>query len=258
MSEHSGSGDIERTIGLLWGAGPGPGRGPRRSLSVPEIVAAAVAIADESGLEAVSIRAVAARVGVAAMSLYRYIPSKAELIDLMLDHISRPNPERLPADWRPAMEVLAREMWDLHTTHRWLPSVDRSRPVLGPNAVSALDRAMGALAPSELTDPEKIALTVTVESFVSSLARTANAIAAAAEQTGMSHEAFWQLQEPALITAMETGRYPHVANLAEDSFAAPIEDTFEFGLAAILDGVQALLDRRREHRKSTGRNRAHS
>lgn len=242
--ERSGGGDIERTLQLLWHPETASGRGPQRSLSVAAIVDAAVAIADEHGLAAVSIRAVAAELGVGAMTLYRYIPSKAELLDLMLDRVNRPVLEELPAGWRAALEAIGREMWRLLTAHRWLPFVDQARPVLGPNAVRALDQVMGALAETGLTDQEKVSLTVAIESFATTLARTTNAVAAAHERTGITHEQFWQSQERVLGAAMETGRYPHMARLGEDAFAGSSDDTFEFGLRCILDGVQALLDAR--------------
>lgn len=242
--ERSGSGDIERTLQLLWNPESASGRGPRRSLSVAAIVDKAVEIADERGLDAVSIRSVAGELGVGAMTLYRYVPSKAELLDLMLDRVNRPAFDELPAGWRPAMEAMGHELWRLYTTHRWLPLVDEARPVLGPNAVQALELVMGALHGSELTDREKMSLTVTIGSFVATLARTANAIVAAQERTGVTHEEFWASQGAALAAAMQSGRYPHMADLSEDAFAATNHEMFEFGLHTILDGVQSLLDAR--------------
>jgi AcrR family transcriptional regulator len=178
------------------------------------------------------------------MTLYRYIPSKAELLDLMLDRVNQPAYDELPAGWRPAMEAMGRELWRLCTVHRWLPLVDQARPVLGPNAVRALDLVMGALHGCGLTDREKIALAVTIESFVTTLARTANAVATAQARTGVSHDEFWQSQETALVAAMESGRYPHMAGLSDDVFEGSSEEHLEFGLTAILDGVQVRLDAR--------------
>ena len=196
--ERSGSGNIESTLRLLWNPEPSSGRGPKRISSVAAIVDQAVELADERGLEAVSIRSVAKELGVGTMTLYRYIPNKAELLDLMLDRVNQPDFDELPTGWRPAMEVIGRDVWRLYTTHRWLPQVDQARPVLGPNAVRALDLVMGALKGSLLTDQEKVSLMVTIDSFVSALARTANAIATAEERTGVTHEEFWRTQESAL------------------------------------------------------------
>jgi hypothetical protein len=83
--EYSGSGDPGRTMALLWGTQKRPGRGPKPGLSVERIVRAAIEVADAEGLAALSMRRLADRLGVSTMSLYTYVPSKAELIDVMLD-----------------------------------------------------------------------------------------------------------------------------------------------------------------------------
>ena len=237
--ERSGSGDIERTLQLLWRPDEAADRGPRRSLSVTAIVDAAVAMADRDGLGAVSMRALATELGVGAMTLYRYVPSKAELLDLMLDRVDRHGVDDLPADWRTAMEIITHEMWHRHRTHPWLPLVDRSRPVLGPNAVRSLDRAVGALSTTGLTSRAQIAVIVTIESFVVALARSTNALAARVARTGVTDAAFWSSQEETLIAAMQSGAFPHMAALDEHAFDASHADILEFGLRTILDGIEA-------------------
>jgi hypothetical protein len=162
---------------------------------------------------------------------------------MMLDRVSRPAFDELPPGWRPAMETVGRELWRLYTTHRWLPLVDQARPVLGPNALHSLNLVMGALQGSGLSDREKVSLMVAIESLVSTLARTANT-ATPEESTGVTSEQFWQSQETALVSAMQTGRYPHMAGLSEDAFAGSYEEHLEFSLRCILDGVQCLLDAR--------------
>ncbi|MFF5262759.1 TetR/AcrR family transcriptional regulator [Actinomadura viridis] len=84
-TEHSGAGDPGRTLQLLWGVQGRPRRGPRPRLTVEEIVRTATDLADTEGLDALSIRRIAERLGVAPMSIYTYVPGKSELIDLMLD-----------------------------------------------------------------------------------------------------------------------------------------------------------------------------
>ena len=87
-AEFPGGGDPRRSIPLLWGAAGAGRRGPKPSRSVDEVVHAAIALADAEGLAALSIRRVAEALGLSAMSLYTYVPSKAELIDLMLDRVA--------------------------------------------------------------------------------------------------------------------------------------------------------------------------
>src|SRR4051794_5684360 len=79
-TEFSGTGDPRRTIELMWGAPGSPRRGPKPKITAEMIVQAAVAVADAEGLAALSMRRVADELDVAAMSLYTYVPGKAELL----------------------------------------------------------------------------------------------------------------------------------------------------------------------------------
>ena len=100
--EYSGGGDPERSIELLWGLREPPGRGPKPRLTVAKITRSAIELADTEGLTALSMRRVAERLGVSTMSLYTYVPGKAELIDLMLDTVygETARPDDPPASWR--------------------------------------------------------------------------------------------------------------------------------------------------------------
>src|SRR5687768_8875421 len=86
--EFTGS-DAARSMALLWRTPETSAvrRGPRPSLDVGRIVAAAVRLADTEGLPAVSMRRVAGELGVPAMTLYSHLPGKGELVDLMLDAV---------------------------------------------------------------------------------------------------------------------------------------------------------------------------
>ena len=86
-SARSGSGDLSRSLELLWGTREPATRGPKAELSLERIVDAAVALADREGLGALSMRRVATELGVGTMSLYRHVPGKGELLDLMLDRV---------------------------------------------------------------------------------------------------------------------------------------------------------------------------
>src|SRR4051794_26350466 len=119
-TESSGSGDITRTLDLLWNTGRRPSRGPKPGLTLDRVVEAAVEVADRDGLGALSMRRIAAELGTGTMSLYRYVPGKAELLDLMLDRVQRPSED--PADfgdggWRPALEALAHATLALYRRH---------------------------------------------------------------------------------------------------------------------------------------------
>ncbi|UNO40398.1 TetR/AcrR family transcriptional regulator [Streptomyces sp. MST-110588] len=249
-TEHSGDGDISRSLELLWGLGERPSRGPKPALSLDRIVDAAVAVADAEGLGALSMRRVAAELGVGTMSLYRYVPGKAELLDLMLDKIVEFDPDAHPDPsdgWRTVLESVARGGRRLHQLHPWLLQVDQARPLLGPNTLTGLEFALTGLAGTGLTDREKFQVLVAVDAFVTGHARTRLNSAQAEKRTGISDEDFWKAQEPVMIKAMETGRYPHLAALAEDTFAfgdKEDDEIFELGLKGLLDGLSAFIERR--------------
>jgi AcrR family transcriptional regulator len=244
MPEHSGAGDISRSLALMWEYDAKPGRGPKPSLSLDQIVDRAIEIADAEGLDAVSMRRVATDLGVGTMSLYRYLPGKEELLDLMLERVSAPDPEELPADWFEAMEALGRGLWRLYTRHPWLPFVDQTRPLLGPNALRGMELILGSLQDVPLTDQQKILMVSTVDVFVSGAARAHSSGILAESRTGVTNEEFWQAQEPILTKAMSGGAYPLLTSLDEDAWAADGVQSFEFGLAVVLEGLRRLVEGR--------------
>ncbi len=91
MVEYPASGDARRSMELLWGQRAAGSRGPKQRLSVERITTAAVGLADVDGVDKVSMRRVADSLGSSAMSLYTYVPGKAELLDLMVDSVLAPD-----------------------------------------------------------------------------------------------------------------------------------------------------------------------
>ncbi|MCS0635942.1 TetR/AcrR family transcriptional regulator [Streptomyces sp. LP05-1] len=250
--DKGGGGDITRSLELLWGTAERPTRGPKRGLTLERIVTAAVEVADAEGLEAVSMRRLSAELGVGTMSLYRYVPGKAELLDLMLDHLQTPPPDApRPADgdWRAAVELMARAELALLRRHPWLLKVNEARTVLGPGTLRSFEASLRGLRGMGLSDPETISVVISVHAFVSGIARLEADTAAAVRESGMAIDQFWKRQEPFLVQAMESGEFPTMAGLSEDSFSYEF-DHFEFGLAALLRGVEAQVAAR--DRQSTG------
>ncbi|KUM72377.1 TetR/AcrR family transcriptional regulator [Streptomyces curacoi] len=247
-TETSGSGDIVRTLELLWETGRRPSRGPKPALSLDQIVEAAVRIADTDGLESVSMRRVAAELGTGTMSLYRYVPGKAELLDLMLDRVQRPSEN--PADlgdgsWRSALEAMARATLALYRRHPWLLQVNQSRPILGPSALDGMEKVLARIKPMGLPDRELVSAVVMIDGYVVGAARTQLYQREAERRTGLTDTEFWQAQAPMLEKIMTSGRYPVLACLDENTWN-PDFDHFEFGLQRILDGLEVFVTVRRE------------
>ncbi|CAL9309978.1 TetR/AcrR family transcriptional regulator [Streptomyces olindensis] len=247
-TETSGSGDIARTLELLWDTGRRPSRGPKPTLTLDRIVEAAIQVADAEGLEGLSMRRVAAELGTGTMSLYRYVPGKGELLDLMLDRVQRTSED--PADfgdggWRTALETLARETLALYRRHPWLLQVNQSRQILGPGALDGMEKILTRIRPMGLSDPELLSAVIMIDGYVVGAARSHLYQREAERRTGLTDAEFWQAQVPVLEKVMASGRYPVMASLSEDTFG-PDFDHFEFGLQRILDGLEVLVARRRD------------
>src|SRR5579863_8827228 len=115
-------------------------RGPRPRHSRLEVVQAAVAVADADGLEAVTLRAVASRLGTGVMSLYSYVPDKQTLVYDMVEHVSGeldlPEPS---GDWRADIHLLAQRQRALLHRHPWLIEATSHLQPLGPAIVATLE-----------------------------------------------------------------------------------------------------------------------
>ncbi|MFF9217927.1 TetR/AcrR family transcriptional regulator [Streptomyces viridosporus] len=245
-TESSGSGDIARTLDLLWDTGRRPSRGPKPGLTLERVVEAAIEVADRDGLGAVSMRRIAAELGTGTMSLYRYVPGKGELLDLMLDRVQRPSGD--PADlgdggWRAALEALGHATLALYRRHPWLLEVNQSRPILGPSALDGMEKVLARIKPMGLSDPELVSVIILIDGYVVGAARTQLYEQEAERSSGLTDAQFWEAQRPALEKAMTSGRYPVLAGLSEDTFG-PDFDHFAFGLQRILDGLEVLVARR--------------
>lgn len=248
-SEHTGSGDVTRSLELLWDTRERPTRGPRPALELRSIVEAAVALADSNGLAALSMRNVAAELGVGTMTLYRYVPGKAELLDLMVDHVNGPltDLEKYRREgWRSALESIASNSWKMYVSHSWLLQVNQSRPLLGPNALAGFNFTLEVLQGLGLSDREKVSMLVAVDGFITGLARQHILHLQAAQHSGVTDKEFWERQEPFLDRALETGAYPLVRDLPDDTFNMKDEEIMGFGLRGLLDGFELLIDSRRE------------
>ncbi|MFI6480114.1 TetR/AcrR family transcriptional regulator [Nonomuraea sp. NPDC050663] len=247
-TEYSGKGDPARSLALLWRTSEKPSRKGKPELNVDRIVRAAIAIADEESLQALSMRRVAEKLGVGTMSLYTYVPGKPELLDVMLDTVygETDRPEDVPGDWRDRLRHIARENWALYLRHPWLLQVASNRPVLGPNVTAKYEYELRAIDGIGLTDIEMDSVLTLVTDFVHGSARGAVDVARAEQATGLSDEQWWAAHAPFLARIADTTRYPVAARVGQAAGEAhqaayDPDHAFEFGLERILDGVAALV-----------------
>jgi AcrR family transcriptional regulator len=244
-SESTAPTRLSRSTELLWEAREQPLRGPKPSLTLAQIVDTAIRVADTDGIDALSMRRIARELDVGTMSLYRYIPGKAELLDLMLDRVSEPSDVLKNAgaqSWRETLELSAHDGRQLYLRHPWLLQVNWARPVFGPSTLASVEFVIAGIADLSVTDQQRIMVLMMVDAYVTGSVRHQIMYANAEEETGISDEEFWSTQYPVLERAMATGDYPAMAGLAEDSFEAGWDETFEFGLRCLLDGLERAVE----------------
>ncbi|HEY8002953.1 MAG TPA: TetR/AcrR family transcriptional regulator [Phenylobacterium sp.] len=236
-------------MALLWGLAESGRRGPKPRHSVDEVVRAAIALADAEGLAALSVRRVAETLGLSPMSLYTYVPSKSELVDLMLDRVAEEIAPPDAADWRGRLEQLARRRWDMAQRHPWLMQVGMHRPPLGPHVLAAAESALKAIDGLGLTELEMDQLTSAIGDYVRGAIRSVLDAREIEQLTGMSDEQWWAMNQPLLQDLVDPARYPMIVRIGEAYKAGVItpdhERNFEFGLQRMLDGIAAFIERRK-------------
>lgn len=230
-----------RSVELLWGVTARRSRGPRPGLSVEGIVRAAIAIADAEGLAAVSMQRVAGELGFTPMALYRHVPGKDELVDLMLDTALGPPPalDGL-AGWRERVEAWARGLWAVFHRHPWsLAATDHLR-VMGPHELAWADAALAALADTGLTAAERHRAFLVVIGHVRSAAQFSVRSSRLRSVSGPQ----WAAATAALLRR-DPSRFPALhATLTAGGVGTGDDDLLEFGLRCLLDGIDALIARR--------------
>lgn len=241
--------DPARSLALLWGSQTEAGRS---GLTLKDIVTAAIDIADTEGVDALSMRNVAARLGVGTMSLYTHVPSKSDLIDLMFDtaygelYESVEGPSQQPDGWRGALRFIAHQNWDLYLRHPWMLQIATGRSVLGPHAALKYEAELRPLDGLGLSDVEMDAVLALVLTHVEGCARAQVIRAHTQQESGMTDEEWWVARAPLLGKLIDPARFPvgtRVGVSAGEEYqgASSPEFAFTFGLERILAGIAELI-----------------
>lgn len=214
---------------------------PRARREVGRIVEAAIDVADEEGLDALSMRRLARSLGTGTTSLYRYVLSKEELLTLMVDAVNAPDPFRSAprGDWRAMFTSLAREHREQLREHPWLASEIASRPAIGPNTLRAADEILAVAAGMGLDGTTARSVVGTLLRYVRGAVADELAELDAERRTGLTQDQWRRSVGPYVRGVIESGRYPSFA--AAVTAPEPTDDEqFEFGLARLLDGFDRL------------------
>ncbi|MFS0852897.1 TetR/AcrR family transcriptional regulator [Microbacterium sp. 179-I 3D4 NHS] len=237
--------ELPRGIALAWGVAATPQRGPKREMSVERIVDAAVALADAEGIGAVSMAAVAARLGFTPMSLYRYVSAKDDLLLLMQEEATGIPPEsHLEAEgWRGRLVALYQEQVLLYLRHPWMLSLPITGSPITPHSSAWLDASLAALESTPLDAEERLAVALAVTGHARWCGIVQAGYSEQSRTSGMTPEEI-TMRESALFDRVITAdEYPALRAAIDERAFLSEADPFRFGVERMLDGVEAYIDR---------------
>jgi AcrR family transcriptional regulator len=228
---------------VIWARPERAVKGPAPSRSRAQIAAAAAALADAEGIEAVSMRRVAAVLGIGAASIYRYLESKDELYDLMIDHVVGEDgpPPPLTGDSRVDLIDLARLVRGSIHRHPWMAGLAAGRPTFGPNALAWNEHTLTAIDGLGLSIDDMLMASETLQAFVRGYAMSELAEQQALQRAGLTRQQWMDASGPYIMSMVERGEYPLLAKVVLDASTPHAENrkelVFEAGLERILDGL---------------------
>jgi DNA-binding transcriptional regulator YhcF (GntR family) len=243
----------ERLIHPLPGVGNVVGPPPRRTpsvsapveeLSQESVVRVAIELADADGLPALSMRRIAAELGVSTMALYRYVGGKDALVLQMVETAigDFPFPAKRPSDWRAAIEQAARLQWAAYRRHLWLASaVTLNRPQYLPKLAMHTDAVLRAVAGLDVDASTAMYAAITVFGYVRGVALNLEPEAQAEQDTGVTADEWAALQADRLADLIRTGGLAGFQALADFDFDYDLDQLFDFGLKVLLDGLAVTL-----------------
>ncbi len=252
MTEYSGRTEPERILPLLWRrrgtspARPGAGRPPK--LTVDDVVAAAITVADADGLAAMSMARIATALGVGTWTLYTFAPSRAALIDLMVDDVLAgrrlPGPgEERPAHWRAQVELYAERTHAMYRAHPWLCQVATARPPIGPGMLAEREYVLSTVSGLGLPLDVVNVAAVTITAFVQATARFEGESAQLRRSSGLSNDEWWLRRDRLWEEYFDVDRHPAMTRLWEaGGFATgpdgQLAQAHAYGLRLLLDGIE--------------------
>jgi AcrR family transcriptional regulator len=216
-----------------------PNAEPRARLSRDRVLAAAIALADAGGLESLSMRKLGVELGVEAMSLYRHVANKGDLLDGMIDGVF--GEIDLPTsgtDWRAALRRRAISAREVLSRHRWAIGLMESRSTPGPATLRHHDTVIGTLRAAGFS----VVMTAHAYSLLDSYI-----YGFAMQEPNLPFDTGEETAELAqkIMAQFASGQYPHLTELAVEHVMQPGYDyghEFEFGLDLILDGLERVRD----------------
>lgn len=242
VGEHIGWDPLR--IEVLWGRKEAPRRGPKPALTVEQIARSAIQIADDEGLDALSMQRLARDLGVGTMTLYTYVHDKATLLEVMFDRaFDEVVPTSDRGDWRGHLEQMAQGVMAAYQRHPWALQIFVGGPPLGPNQVRGMEGALRAFEGVDIDDAEKLDAIMAITSFVSGAAHLSVGLGEHVSSSGLTDDDLEAEYARAYATVLDPEQFPAtVAVLARVLGATPETEAddvgFQFGLSRLLDGIE--------------------
>jgi AcrR family transcriptional regulator len=224
---------------LIWVQPPPPPR--QRSLDREVIVAAAIALADEAGPGALTMKAVAARLGpYTAMALYRYVYNKDGLVDLMLDAATAevPLPARPGPDWRADLLELAAQTRLMIKRHPWYAVLIHTRPPVGPHMMQRLEFMLQVLTAQGASTAAAMTCAALIDRHIFGSGLQEAVEARMSQRHGLDDDASLTAAMGAVHgLAAAGGRFPLLASWLAQPAGPSADEQFDLGLGFLLDGI---------------------
>jgi AcrR family transcriptional regulator len=229
-------------LALSWGVLPVQRRGPKPAFTVDQIVATGIEFGDSQGFEAISLQKIAARLGVSTNALYRYVSSKDELIVLVAEQAWGRAPEHILAapDWRTGGRAWVKAQVDRYAERPWLLEVPIRGAPATPNLLHWLETLLEVMADTGLSQHDALGCALLFDGYARSYASLARQLGAS-DSAPVESAAVGEF----LVPRLQSAGYERVfAMYTNQEYEDTLDDDFDFGLDRILDGIQALIDRR--------------
>jgi AcrR family transcriptional regulator len=208
-------------------------------LSREQIVQAAIELADEGGIDAVSIRRIAARLGVGATTLYWHVRSKSDLYELMFDAAFSELPLPEPTgDWRKDLREVTLSGHEIFRRSPWLILIG-IQPSVGPGIRRFAEWSLRVLEPLGVDRQTRTDILAIINNYMFGFAHRQTAWLQLRERAGLSEQQWRQRLDAYLARARSDD--PALAADIESRLHLTSEASFELGLDCVLDGIAARL-----------------
>ncbi|UYO96453.1 TetR/AcrR family transcriptional regulator [Microbacterium sp. M28] len=236
--------ELPRGIALAWGVAANPQRGPKREMSVERIVETAVELADAEGIGAVSMAAVAAKLGFTPMSLYRYVSAKDDLLLLMQEEATGVPPEdvREHEGWRDRLRALFEAQVLIYLRHPWILSLPITGSPITPNSSAWIEAGLEALADTPLSETERLAVALAMTGQARWYGMVIAGYSEQARSTGLTPDEVTAREAALFDRVIAAEEYPHLRRAIDAGVFMDERDPFRFATERLLDGIGMYID----------------